>query len=71
MKSNEKLFVNVCYADELKAPLPASQQQIEDAINGIDSGYRIPLLLSPTRSDIDKRMRHCLVDYLKAAPSVP
>ena len=41
----QKVFVNVCHSNLCPAPIPASDEQICEAMNGIDNGYRIPVSL--------------------------
>jgi hypothetical protein len=50
-----KVFVNVCHSPYIPSPPLASDEEIQQALlNQDNSKYRVPLSLSPPRSDVDK-----------------
>lgn len=63
-----KLFINICQSDEVPAPPPATDTEVQRAVDALllegngaedDTGpvavtYRVPLSLSTVRDDVDK-----------------
>ncbi|KAI8910967.1 pre-RNA processing PIH1/Nop17-domain-containing protein [Gorgonomyces haynaldii] len=57
-----KVFVNLCHSPEIPAPPMLSKQEIQIAIAAEDnSQYRLPLSLTPPKSDMDKSGSVCVV----------
>ncbi|KAJ1343251.1 hypothetical protein BSLG_002277 [Batrachochytrium salamandrivorans] len=59
---NMKVFVNICHSPEVPQPPPISDVDLRNLVANMDSStYRIPLSLSPPRSDLDKGGQVCIV----------
>jgi PIH1 N-terminal domain len=57
-----KVFINICHSPEIPAPPLCSKAEIQKAIKADDTTtYRVPLSLSPCRTDMDKSKKMCLV----------
>lgn len=57
-----KVFINICHSPEIPAPPLCSKKEIEKAIKAEDNSiYKVPLSLSPCRTDLDKTKQICLV----------
>ncbi|KAI8926789.1 PIH1 family [Entophlyctis helioformis] len=57
-----KVFVNMCHSPDLPPPPPATDAELEEAFRTDNSAaYRVPLSLSPPRSDMDKTGQVCVV----------
>ncbi|KAJ3269504.1 hypothetical protein HDV01_001350 [Terramyces sp. JEL0728] len=68
---NTKVFINVCFSDEIPSPPLLSQQQILQLISDQDnSKYRVPMSCSKARNDVDKKGKVCIV-YDVCINSVP
>ncbi|KAJ3260665.1 hypothetical protein HK103_000297 [Boothiomyces macroporosus] len=60
--SQTKVFINVCYSDEIPSPPLLPQDQILKLIADQDnSKYRVPMSCSKARNDVDKKGKVCIV----------
>ena len=67
----EKIFINVCTSEEMKAPRDVTDEELLEIIKKQDaSQFRVPLSLGEPRTELDRAQNACTVYDIVVHPSL-